>query len=66
MEWHQILNKGSSQETAKSQVTPGFSRNPMKTPSKITMNMSKKFKKSKVGKTRLPSIQESRDKKTRE
>lgn len=54
--------RGSPNESSKSQVTPGFSRNPMKAPSKRTMlNFGKK--KSKMGKMRLPSIQGSRDKK---
>ena len=57
--------KGSPQDSSKSQVTPGFSRNPAKTPSKKTMmNINKK--RAKLGKMRLPSIQGSRDKKYRE
>ena len=57
--------KESSQSSAKSQLTPGFSRNPTKVPSKKTMINSAK-KQSKLGKMRLPSIQGSRDKKTRD
>lgn len=55
----------SSHNSAKSQLTPGFSRNPTKVPTKKTMMNSAK-KASKFGKMRLPSIQGSRDKKTRD
>ena len=55
----------SSHNSVKSQLTPGFSRNPTKVPSKKTMINSAK-KQSKLGKMRLPSIQGSRDKKTRD
>jgi uncharacterized protein YukE len=54
--------KRHGQDSSKSQVTPGFSRNPIKAPAKRTMmQMNKK----KLNKMRLPSIQGSRDKKTR-
>lgn len=47
-------------DSAKSQVTPGFSRNPIKAPAKRTMlHMGKK---KKFNKMRLPSIQGKRDK----
>lgn len=47
-------------DSAKSQVTPGFSRNPIKAPAKRTMlHMGKK---KKFHKMRLPSIQGKRDK----
>jgi hypothetical protein len=52
-------------DTSKSQVTPGFSRNPMKAPAKHSLLHSGK-KKTKTNKMRLPSIQGSRDKKTRD
>lgn len=54
----------SGPESSKSQLTPGFSRNPIKAPSKRTMLQM--GKKKKLNKMRLPSIQGSRDKKTRE
>lgn len=56
--------KRHGQDTSKSQVTPGVSRNPMKAPAKRTMLQVNK--KKRVGKMRLPSIQASRDKKTRD
>lgn len=61
---HKSAKRGHGQDTSKSQVTPGFSRNPIKAPAKRTMmHMGKK---KKLNKMRLPSIQGSRDKKYRE
>jgi hypothetical protein len=52
------------QDTSKSQVTPGFSRNPIKAPVKHSIMQSSK--KKRINKMRLPSIQGSRDKKKRD
>jgi hypothetical protein len=54
----------SGPDLGKSQLTPGFTRNPDKAPSKRSILYSSK--KKKINKTRLPSIQASRDKKTRD
>jgi hypothetical protein len=54
----------SGPDLGNSQLNPGFSRNADKAPSKRSILYSSK--KKKIAKTRLPSIQASRDKKTRD